>query len=351
MERWGAARDLLSVLYAGDHMGKYVANECVAPEYVDEAKMFFGFDDKFPALWRPNYPNQAIVANDYQGLSGAFQRISDAWDRTAVNVAAGASDEVTPLLANPDALSQVHPSQKPRVFRAWLSLFKILTTFTEVPLGVGDMVVGGLTIKNAVQAGDTDMGVVGGFQMASGLATFGAGALKTYGMVTGATVSQFAGLAWAGPLSLAGTLLGIGAFIATVIITNHRMKEQHTELLNYAQEQTDWFTNLDRMGLLEQDWEAKLAYARTAFAVYGNDNTDPNRSYWDVQQAEFEHFKKTADEVIPDELTKAPLLHRLNWDLHVLSHKTHPDADVLIYESEHFVESHSFATSWGNYDL
>ena len=348
MERWGAARDLLSVMYAGDHMGKYVANKCVAPEYVDEAKKFFGFADELPALWNPNFPSQANVANDYQGLSGAFQRVSDAWDRTGVHVAADAPEEVTSLLANLDAISQAHPSQQPFIRRVGLSLFKILTTFTEVPLGAGEMVVGGLTIKNAVQAGDTDMGFVGGFQMASGLATFGAGALKTYGMVTGATVSQFAGLAWAGPLSLFGTLLGIGAFIATVVINNHRMKEQHTELLNHTQQQTDWFTNLDRMGLLEQDWEAKLEYARTAFAVYGNDNTDSNRSYWDVQQAEFEHFKKTA-EVAPDGLNKAPILNRLNWDLHLVSDTTLPNADGLLYESADPVASHSSATSWGNY--
>ena len=346
MERWGAARDLLSFCSVGTHMGKFVANYCVAPEYVDEAKMFFGFDDKFPALWNPNYQYPDTISKNYEGINGAFQRISDAWNNTAVNVAAGAADEVAPLLTNPDALSQVHPSQKPLVSRVMLSMYKILATVTDVAMGVGDMVVAGITIKNAAQAGDGAMVAVGSVQMAGGLAVFGAGSLGTYGMLTGAGVANVAALGMVGPLFLAGALLGIGAFIATAIINNHRMQEQHTELLNYAQQQTDWFTNLDRLGLLEQDWEAKLAYARTAFAVYGNDNTDPNKSYWEVQQAEFEHFKQTP-QVIPDGLNKAPILNQLNWDLHVVSDKTRPYANELLWESADPVGSHSSATSWG----
>ena len=57
-----------------------------------------------------------------------------------------------------------------------------------------------------------------------------------------------------------------------------------------VQEQTAFFSRLADQGLTQSNWEAKLHYLRTAWSVYGNDNPDPNQSYFDYQQAEWEHF-------------------------------------------------------------
>ena len=80
-------------------------------------------------------------------------------------------------------------------------------------------------------------------------------------------------------------------------------------------DQTEFFGGLAEDGLADPEWADKLEYMQYAMYVYGNDNPDPNQSYIDFQQAEWESFKAKPQ-------SGGTSLWRLDEDLHVSNEMT-----------------------------
>jgi hypothetical protein len=180
------------------------------------------------------------------------------------------------------------------------------------------MVVGWMMARDAAKRGDVGMAIVGGVQVAAGAALTAAGGILAAQLAV-PVAPLVAAAAW--PLALTAAGIGALAAVAAAIVTRVKKNQLHAEQLTAAEQQTNWFANLNKIGLTQKDWEDKLEYVRTAFAVYGNDNTHPNKSYFEFQQQEWDYFQITPL-VIPEGLNKDPWLNRLNHQLHVHSDKT-----------------------------
>jgi hypothetical protein len=193
--------------------------------------------------------------------------------------------------------------------RVGLTAFKALCVVADVAAGVGDIVVSALGLKNAIKDGDAGMIAINSVGIAGGTALTAAGGIGTAGLF--GTLPALVASAVA-PLFVVGTVLAFGGFLATMILGVVR---RHNELQQASDEQGDWFGKLANDGLAHGDWGDRLEYLRYAFAYYGNDNTDPNQSYFEFQQAEWDHFNNTPQE-------DGSSVNRLNSDLHVRTDKT-----------------------------
>ena len=191
-----------------------------------------------------------------------------------------------------------------------VTALKVLSTVTDLA-GIADIVVGAIGLDKAIKANDTGGIVTNSLGIAGGAALTGAGIIGTAGLF--ATVP--AAVAAAVPLFAVGAILAIGGVLATVIIASIK---RHNQLQDASEDQSQWFRDLANDGLAYGDWGNKLEYLRYAWSIYGNDNTDPNQSYFDFQRAEWEHFRDTPG-------SDGSSLNRLDSELHVHTEKTTPD--------------------------
>ena len=91
----------------------------------------------------------------------------------------------------------------------------------------------------------------------------------------------------AAPLFMAGAVIGVVALAIMIGVSVHRRNERRQE--NTA-DQGAFFQRLADQGLMQDDWVDKLEYLRNAWSAYGNDNPNQNQSYFEYQQAEWNHF-------------------------------------------------------------
>jgi hypothetical protein len=83
-------------------------------------------------------------------------------------------------------------------------------------------------------------------------------------------------------------LAGI-AFSAIGFIFGLVKRQQNIDRI--TNEQTDWFRNLDKMGLMRSDWHDKLEYARYSFYWHNARHAPDDKDYWSFQQEEYDHFR------------------------------------------------------------
>jgi hypothetical protein len=183
------------------------------------------------------------------------------------------------------------------------TVLKVVGNVSDL-VGVADIVMGGIAAKQAVEAGNRPMAAAASLQAVSGAFTAAAGAINTAALV----VPLPAALAGAAaPLFLAGAGIAAVALFVVVGVSVHQRNEM---LQENTEDQSEFFQRLADQGLTETEWDDKLEYLRYAWSVYGNDNSNINQSYFDHQQAEWQHFRATPQ-------SEGTSIYRLSESLHV----------------------------------
>lgn len=372
MERWGAARDLFAFVTVGQHflrvgagitdfglqlLGKgpdahlaykalgldrtlpqiwgkksFLPDEQTWAEWAKRKRAEWGNirpNNAAPVIPEPGTP-QALAqvlleeegpplignANEGAAFAEAADQIQNQYDNAAagaVDAAAGNNAEVKAAIARLGAADLLAPTKalKPLgnvASRIGLSAFKVLTTVVDL-VGVGDIVMGGLFLKKAIQEGDVP-GIVGNsLGIIGGVALTGAGAIGTLGLWAPATALASAAVA---PLFLVGSFFALAGFGALSLTQAYK---RHDALQNSSDKQGEWFKNLAQEGLTASDWDNRLEYLRYAFAWYGNDNLRREKSYFEMQKEEWAFFQAT-------QAQNGSSLNRLNEGLHLYTNQT-----------------------------
>ncbi len=358
LERWGAARDIISFLSVIGHVAKSGAG------FVDFARTLLGADPNSQLAWKalgldrtlpqvwgkesflpgerpwvpvPDVTPGPVTIPDTPGAppntprnSGEFaQSFADEFDDIFRNydetfarnwesldlsaneklLAQEAADHLAEIwkTAAPEALTKLGSLAQ----RIGVSALKVLGTVTDLA-GIADIVVGALGLKKAIDANDVGGIVSNSLGIAGGAALTAAGVIGTAGLF--ATVPAAIAAA-AAPLFLAGAVLALGGFVVAMIV---QAVKRHNHLQDASNDQGQWFRDLANDGLAYADWGDKLEFLRYSFAIYGNDNPDPSKSYFEYQKAEWEHFQHTPGK-------DGSSLNRLDRDLHVSNDKTWED--------------------------
>jgi hypothetical protein len=319
-ERWGAARDLISFGSVVGHVSKTgatVADSVI--NYFDEtpngnaAWQALGLDRTLPELYGRNSinPFEMDWGQHWEAYNGnytsnaASQLLIDptgnslnGMDATSFDGSNASVSAVEDIFAPKAPLADAGAATKISG-----TVLKVVGTVSDL-FGVADIVMGGIAAKQAVEVGDRPMVAVASLQAVSGGFTAAAGTLGTAALVA-PLPTALAGAA--APLFMAGAAIGAVALVVMIGLSVHRKNEM---LQENTTEQGEFFEQLADQGLVQDDWGDKLEYLRYAWSVYGNDNPDQTQSYFDYQQAEWEHFRDTAQ-------TEGTSLYRLSEDLHV----------------------------------
>ncbi len=193
--------------------------------------------------------------------------------------------------------------------RIVMSALRTIGTVTDLA-GIADIVIGAMGLHQSRLEGDVGGIVVNSFAVVGGVALTGAGMIGTASLF--ASVGPVLTAAGA-PLFLVGAVFAAAGFIVTAILDSIKKQKR---LLKAARGQTQWFKDLSNDGLAVSNWDKtinQLEYLRYAWSIYG-----PNRSYFDFQSAEWEHFRQTPSH-------KGSSLNRLDSSLHVHTELTTPD--------------------------
>ena len=296
MERWGAARDLVSFLSVTSHMSKLgatildqMSSMVSASAEADTVWKFLGLDRTMPQVWGKT----SLLPID---LSNGFPRFWTRFEDDAVRILGDTKtplfDEAHELIKN--AYVKANPNTPPEALgrlpqRIAVSTLKVLGTVSDLA-GFADIVTGALGLKQAIASDDTAGIVVNSLTIASGTALAAAGMIGTTSLLTALPAAV---TALAGPLFLAGAVLGVGVLIVGLVIGNLSYQRQ---MQRATEGQTDWWRAYANDGLLQGDWFDKLEYYRYAFFVYGNDNLEPHQSYLQFHAAEWDHFRNKPQE-------------------------------------------------------
>ena len=335
MARWGAARDLISFGSVIGHVSKFgatvtdnILNYFSGSESGKAAWQFLGLDRTLPELYGTTsfLPKEMTWTQLWQGYDNtspaAAAMLGDFTNESAgtLNTALLNADDVT--VGALEDLFVVKAPFTPASTGTKIvgTVLKTLGTVTDL-FGVADIVMGAIYAKQAFEDGDRAMVGAYSLQAISGALVAGAGVIGTAtlvapittGLAVGGNVTMgIAGTVAAGMFA-AGAVLSIAALAIMIGVSVHRKnkaKQQNTE------EQTEFFSRLADQGVTQSNWAAKLEYLRYAWSVYGNDNPDPNQSYFDYQQAEWEHFDSINGAI------DGSSLGRLSEDLHVYNDLT-----------------------------
>ena len=364
LERWGAARDLIAFLTVGQHflrvggglvdLGNKLMGKGVDAHLAYKA---LGLDRSLPEIWgkksflpdeqtweewakkkRADWGNvrtgnatpvgeeaRALLAGDAVPLlarsssegsasSRATAQVIDQIDNTTDRTIAAAADKNAEVKAAITRLGDliVPPEElKPLgnvVSRIGLSAFKVLTTTVDL-VGIADIVMGALNLKQAVKEGDIP-GIVGNsLNIVGGVGLTGAGAIGTVALFAPVSAAAAAAVA---PLFMVGCAFALAGFVATIFTQAYK---RHNALQNSSDKQGEWFKNLSQEGLTASDWETRLEFLRYAFAWYGNDNLNRAGSYFEMQKEEWAFFQAT-------QAQNGSSLNRLNEGLHLYTNQT-----------------------------
>lgn len=326
MERWGAARDIISFLSVAGHVAKFGAGIVDFLHSDPNSQMAWkalGLDRSLPEVWGkksflgtsspPDAPNTSRIDNELaQALSDGFDDMHNTYDRASDrSLSSITSEDRQRVQSAVDNLDEIYKQADPETLtklgslrqRIAVTTLKVVGTVTDLA-GIADVVLGVMNLVNGTGDKASNILSIGG-----GLALTGGGIIGTAQLV--APVSQGVA-ALAAPLFLTGALLSASAFMVSAFVQSTK---QHNRLQDASDDQGKWFKDLADDGLARTDWADRLEFLRYAFAIYGNDNPDTSKSYFEYQKAEWEHFHNTPGK-------HGSSLNRLSRDLHIVNDKT-----------------------------
>lgn len=336
MQRWGAARDVISFLSVIGHQAKSVAGMLDLFSRTPDSALAWkalGLDRTLPQVWGkqsflpgerpwagpwgtppppPDSPRGSArvlqeMVDDYSRFWADYDTVSSRYFNAVPDLGSGSSryfDAVSNLddLSHLDDLSRQASSRLASIWatqaptelarmpglgtRLGVTMLKVLGTVTDLA-GIADIVLGALALKKGLRDGDTGAIVSSSLAIGGGVGLTTAGAIGTASLFAAVPATAAAAVA---PLFLAGAVLSVGAFVAGLVAASIK---RHNQLQHATNVQSDWWKSLGEDGLLKGDWSEKLEFYRYAFAIYGNDNTDPSKSYLQSQRSEWEHFLST----------------------------------------------------------
>ena len=315
-ERWGAARDLISfgsVIGHASNTGATVADSVLnyfkGTPGGNVAWQALGLDRTLPELYGkasllPLEMNWGELWKGYEGdylSSAAKQFLIDPTGNNSIGSSSGSS---APVATVEDIFTAKAPlSEAATATKIAGTVLKVVGSVSDL-FGVADIVMGGIAAKQAVEAGDRPMAAVASLQAIGGGFTAAAGGLGTAALVAPLPAALVGAAA---PLFIAGAAIAAVALVVMVGVSVHRKNEM---LQDNTTDQGEFFQRLADQGLAQAYWDDKLEYVRYAWSVYGNDNPNQNRSYFDYQKAEWQHFRDTPQ-------SEGTSLYRLSEDLHV----------------------------------
>ena len=313
LERFGAARDIISFLSVGNHVHKLGAT--VVDGFInmigktpggEAAWTAMGLDRTLPEVWGKK---------SFLPDGKSWGELWKSYDATAAAAVRGAPPVVG---AAADNMAHLWEAARPNnilpggmALRVGMSAIKILGTVTDLG-GVADIVIGALGLQKSIASGNAAGIASNTVGIASGAALTMSGIIGTAGLFAAVPAIVAAAVA---PLFFVGAILGgIGFIIASATANAKR----HDELQTASTNQTQWFSALAADGLTTSDWQDKLEYLRYAFTTYGDDNTNANnQSYFQFQKAEWNYFQNTPSE-------NGSSTNRLNKDLHFYTDESKP---------------------------
>ena len=312
LDRFGAARDIISFLSVVGHVAKTgagIADSLLSMVGMnpdgERAWKALGLDHTLPEVWgkKSFLPDEKSFIELWQSYNKSAPKPPAAPDIAPV------VDRATALLA--DSWEEKAPFSSNLGARVSVSMLKVLGTVSDLG-GIADIVLGALGLQKSIAQGDAGGIVANSLAVGGGVGLTGAGVIGTAGLI--ATVPPVIAVA-SGPLFLVGAALTMGAFIVAAVLdaTKH-----HNQLQDASDDQTQWFRDLANDGLAAPDWFDKLEYLRYAWSIYGNDDTHHGENYFEFQKPEWEHFR-----VAPGK--DGSSLHRLDEGLHVRTELTLPD--------------------------
>jgi hypothetical protein len=315
LDRWGAARDIVSFLSgtgevakAGGSFVDYISGSKLDAKGTGAAWAALGLNETLPEVWgkKSFLPNQWDYSELWKSYDktpgvpapahGSFPVLTATQRQAAADGAAG----LTSIWA-------AHNPTPRRTLgaRIGITALKVFAAGLDTILGVWDITTGAIGLKKAIREDDTVDIVANSLQIGGGVAFTVAGLLGAATLFGGLAAGVGVAIA---PLFLAGLVLYAGAFLTTVIAAEVK---QGKLLQKSSEDQSQWFRDLAKDGLAYADSGNKLEYYHYAWTIYGNDNTNAsNQSYLEFQRAEWEHFR---DKPMRDGTS----LGRLNENLHV----------------------------------
>lgn len=321
-ERWGAARDLISFGSVVGHVsntGATVADSVI--NYFNEspggnvAWQALGLDRTLPELYGKTslLPVEMNWGELWKGYENKSEYLSDAAkqvliDPTGNDFNGSSSGSLNSSNHSVSIVEDIFTAKAPLAEASTATkiagtVLKVVGNVSDL-FGVADVVMGGIAAKQAVDAGDRPMAAVASLQAISGGFTAAAGAVGTAALIA-PLPAALAGAA--APLFIAGAAIGAVALVVMIGVSVHRKNEMFQE---NTDDQGEFFQRLADQGLAEADWDDKLEYLRYAWSAYGNDNPNQGQSYFNYQQAEWQHFRDTPQ-------SEGTSIYRLSEGLHV----------------------------------
>ncbi|QFQ89080.1 hypothetical protein F8A10_16905 [Paracoccus kondratievae] len=163
---------------------------------------------------------------------------------------------------------------------------RIMDAGANVFTGVADVVLGGLSIKRGVGAGDAGAIASGAIQIAAGAFTFGGGAAT--GAATAGRIGAAIGRALAGPLLGVGALLGAIAFLPSMIIDDIK---HNNNMKKHREDMKDLFSRLDGQDVLMPDGAQRYEYLDKYLYSYGQRDAPDDQSIFDYRPEEWQFYK------------------------------------------------------------
>lgn len=343
LERWSAARDILSFLSVSNHMAKGTATivdgagaavknlsarlQGLVGDAVGGSAAWdaLGLSKSLPEVWgqKTFISGPGTLGQAGQGLAAdvatQINLSLDVLDNGRVAVSLDpVTAEVTDRFAHiwdsaklPENTVATALSTQGR--RIASTVIKVLGGVLDLGLGIADIVTNALSLKRHIADGNGGMVAADVLGIGGGVGLGAAGAIGTLGLFMQFTPRIAAALgAASSSLFLAGSIFAVAGFIVATIVG---AVQRHNELQRSSDQQGQWFSKLAQDGLAAADWGDRLEFLRYSYAWYGNDNTDPNKNYFEFQQAEWDRFKSTPGE-------GGSSLNRLAEDLHVYTDRT-----------------------------
>lgn len=303
------------------------------------AKDWLGiFDDNFDDIWKGEKSDDPLSKSIRQNVNTASDAIElqeivpDAPDGVNERLSNEVAEEVGGAMGADKG--EKSGSSKGNAKKVGQSFLRFMSgAGLDVTGGALDLVSGAKKVQkanNALERADA------GFTLGGGIATTAQGILSTISMLEskaasftgGALQSASAGAraATAGARAAsaaatavraasivartAGPVFGaIGAVfgIAGTLIAD---AVQHNKMQKLTDEQGDFYKALNDMGVAKENWNEKLEYARYATYMYGDRDSPEDKSIFEYQADEWDHFKNTEGEDGSSLNRLAPYLHR-----------------------------------------
>ncbi|MGQ7244216.1 hypothetical protein ACUN9V_12255 [Salinicola sp. V024] len=327
-ERLAAVRDLVSGLSYGNDFARFGSNivEQLAGKKEGQARIqatsWLGLlDENFPDIWKSQSTQNADAVSKQikDSVNTASENLGDAeipLDNLDEN---GRRDyrEMIQALGEQMGAPSTGDSKGDTARKAGRSFLRFMGgAGLDVTGGVMDIVTGVNKLKNADSAleragagltlaagtSGTAMSIANTISMFS---SRGSNLAASIGNIGSKVINGlFMGSRIAGPvLGIAGAIFGVaGSLIAEAI--------NHQKLQKLTDSQGDFFKDLSEYGVTQDDWGDKLEFARYESYMYGGRDTPDDRSIFDYQSKEWQHFQDTEGKRGSSLPRLSPYLHK-----------------------------------------